>query len=61
VHPREPKDSPFPDHYAHARRPMPSGDEAFWRASLRLSPALADPTYINDTIRCEHSPPLPRA
>lgn len=39
---------------------MPSGNEAYWQACLRLSPALADPTYINDTIRREHSPPLPR-
>lgn len=46
-----------PDQDQYARRPMMSGAEAYWRVCLRLSPALADPTYINDTIRREHSPP----
>lgn len=59
MHSRDPKPSPSPDHYAYAHRPMLSGDEAYWCACLRLSPALADPTYINDTIRREHSPPTP--
>lgn len=54
---RDPNASPSPDHYHYARRRMPAGDAAYWRACLRLSPALADPTYINDTIRREHSPP----
>lgn len=60
MHSREPNASQSPDHYAYACRPAPSGDEAYWRACLWLSPALADPTYINDTIRREHSPPMPR-
>ena len=55
---RDPNASQSPDHYA--RRPQVFGDEASWRASLLLSPALADPTYINDTIRREHSPPRTR-
>jgi hypothetical protein len=35
---------------------MRSHDER-WRATLRLPPALSDPTFVNDTIRREHSPP----
>lgn len=54
---REPNVSQSHDHYHYARRPTPSGDTAHWRASLRLAPAHADPTYVNDTIRREHSPP----
>lgn len=29
------------------------------RALLRLDPCLCDPTFVNDTIRREHSPPAP--
>jgi hypothetical protein len=29
------------------------------RAFLRLDPCLCDPTFVNDTIRREHSPPAP--
>lgn len=28
------------------------------QALHHLSPILADSTFINDTIRCEHSPPV---
>jgi hypothetical protein len=28
-----------------------------WRDCLRVFPALTDPTFVNDTIRREHSPP----
>jgi hypothetical protein len=30
---------------------------AVWRIRLRLPFAYDDPTYVNDTIRREHSPP----
>lgn len=29
-----------------------------WRDCLRVFPALTDPTFVNDTIRREHSPPI---
>jgi hypothetical protein len=34
-------------------------DSVALRTTLRLPPYLNDPTYINDTIRREHSPPTP--
>ena len=39
------------------RAPHPSAPRA--RALLRLDPCLCDPTFVNDTIRREHSPPTP--
>ena len=45
-----------------ARHHQPRGNDlprsAAWRASLFLPPHLHDPTFVNDTIRREHSPPL---
>jgi hypothetical protein len=45
-----------------ARLHRPRGSDlprsAAWRASLFLPPHLHDPTFVNDTIRREHSPPL---
>jgi len=43
----------------HSRRTDDGGrsDHERWRATLRLPPALCDPTFVNDTIRREHSPP----
>lgn len=38
-------------HFKRAR------SSAAWRASLRDPLAFNDPTYVNDTIRREHSPP----
>ncbi|HLZ24465.1 MAG TPA: hypothetical protein VKQ30_20310 [Ktedonobacterales bacterium] len=42
------------DSASHFKRAISS---AAWQARLRLPVAYDDPTYVNDTIRREHSPP----